>query len=106
MEGPVSASPGLCGSCRGFGSPARCCFGQRDCRVREDGNLFWLREEPSTDAAMFRHSFAANMAAEGLPLNVIQRQLGHANLSTTSRYLDHVAPEDVVAAVRAMGSST
>ncbi len=54
----------------------------------------------------FRHSHAANMAAEGLPLNVIQRQLGHTNLATTSRYLDHVAPEDVIAAVRKMGSES
>ena len=46
------------------------------------------------------------MAAEGLPLNVIQRQLGHTNLATTSRYLDHVAPEDVIAAVRQMGSES
>ena len=36
--------------------------------------------------------------------DVIQRQLGHTNLATTSRYLDHVAPEDVIAAVRKMGS--
>ena len=53
-----------------------------------------------------RHSHAANMAAAGLPLNVIQRQLGHANVATTSRYIDHVRPEDVVAAVRGDGVSS
>lgn len=51
----------------------------------------------------FRHSHAANMAAGGIPLNVIQRQLGHSNVSTTSRYLDHVQPADVVSAVRTLG---
>ncbi len=51
----------------------------------------------------FRHSLAANMAASGAPLNVIQKQLGHSNVATTSRYIDHVAPEDVIAWVRGMG---
>ena len=50
-----------------------------------------------------RHSHAANMAAEGLPLNLIQLQLGHANAATTSRYLAHVNPRDLIAAVRRMG---
>ena len=27
---------------------------------------------------------------------IIQKQLGHANLATTQRYLDHIAPKDVV----------
>jgi hypothetical protein len=31
-----------------------------------------------------RHAHAVELAREGLPLNVIQRQLGHANLGTTS----------------------
>lgn len=47
----------------------------------------------------FRHTHAAELAAEGIPLNVIQRQLGHANLAVTSIYLDHIAPADVIAAV-------
>ncbi len=59
--------------------------------------------EKRTHAHGFRHSHAANMAAAGLPLNVIQKQLGHSNVATTSRYLDHVQPADVVAAVRGMG---
>ena len=36
-------------------------------------------------------------------MNVIQKQLGHSNVATTSRYIDHVAPEDVIAWVRDMG---
>jgi len=31
-----------------------------------------------------RHAHAVEMAREGVPLNVIQRQLGHANLGITS----------------------
>jgi integrase len=34
--------------------------------------------------------------AEGVPVNVISRQLGHANSSVTARYLDHVAPAAVI----------
>jgi site-specific recombinase XerD len=45
-----------------------------------------------------RHSHAAELAAEGVPVNVIQGQLGHANLAVTDRYLRHVLPVDQVAA--------
>jgi len=44
-----------------------------------------------------RHSHAAELVAEGVPVNVIQQQLGHAHLSTTDVYLRHVAPADVIA---------
>ena len=37
-----------------------------------------------------RHAHAVELAREGVPLNVIQRQLGHANLGTTS----HLPPRD------------
>ena len=37
---------------------------------------------------------------EGVPVNLIQRQLGHASLAVTSAYLDHIAPEQVVAVIR------
>jgi site-specific recombinase XerD len=59
--------------------------------------------EKRVHAHGLRHSHAANLAAAGVPLNVIQKQLGHANVSTTSRYIDHVAATDVVAAVRDLG---
>ncbi len=47
-----------------------------------------------------RHSAAAEMAQEGVPINVIQRALGHSNAATTSRYLDHLAPQQVIDAMR------
>ncbi len=46
-----------------------------------------------------RHAHAVEMAREGVPLNVIQRQLGHANLGTTSIYLQGIDPEEIIAAV-------
>lgn len=47
-----------------------------------------------------RHSLSAQLAAEGVPLNVIQQQLGHSSVSTTSRYLDHIQPTQVLNTMR------
>jgi integrase len=48
-----------------------------------------------------RHAHALELARERVPLNIIQRQLGHANLGTTSIYLQGIDPEEIIAAVRA-----
>ena len=48
-----------------------------------------------------RHAHAVELAREGVPLNVIQRQLGHANLGTTSVYLQGIDPEEIIATVHA-----
>ena len=50
-----------------------------------------------------RHSRAAELAAEGVPVNVIQQALGHSSLATTSTYLAHIAPEQVMAAMQGSG---
>jgi site-specific recombinase XerD len=47
-----------------------------------------------------RHAHAIELAREGVPLNIIQRQLGHANLGTTSIYLQGIDPEEIITAVR------
>ena len=47
-----------------------------------------------------RHAHALELAREGVPLNIIQRQLGHANLGTTSIYLQGINPEEIIAAMR------
>jgi len=44
-----------------------------------------------------RHTHATELIAEGLLLNTLQKQLGHANLATTSVYVDHLGAEDVIA---------
>lgn len=43
-----------------------------------------------------RHTHASELRAEGIDIAVIKRQLGHASLLTTVRYLDHLEPESVV----------
>jgi site-specific recombinase XerD len=48
-----------------------------------------------------RHAHALELAREGVPLNIIQLQLGHANLGTTSIYLQGIDPEEIIGAVRA-----
>jgi site-specific recombinase XerD len=47
-----------------------------------------------------RHTHAFELANEGHPLHVIQAQLGHASLAVTDRYIKHLAPQEVVAAMR------
>jgi len=44
-----------------------------------------------------RHAHALELAREGVSLNIIQRQLGHANLGTTSIYLQGIDPEEIIA---------
>ncbi len=46
-----------------------------------------------------RHAHAVEMAREGVPLNVIQRQLGHSNLGVTSTYLQGIDSAEVINAV-------
>jgi site-specific recombinase XerD len=47
-----------------------------------------------------RHTHAAQLASEGVPMNLIQKQLGHTSLATTNRYLEHIAPADLINAMR------
>jgi site-specific recombinase XerD len=46
-----------------------------------------------------RHARAVEMAHEGVPLVVIQRQLGHANLGVTSIYLQGIDSSEIIGAV-------
>jgi site-specific recombinase XerD len=48
-----------------------------------------------------RHTHAAELVAEGVPMNVIRDQLGHSSLAVTDRYLRNVAPGAVIAVGRA-----
>jgi site-specific recombinase XerD len=48
-----------------------------------------------------RHAHAVEMAREGVPLVVIQRQLGHSNLGITSIYLQGIDNAEIIDTVRA-----
>jgi site-specific recombinase XerD len=48
-----------------------------------------------------RHAHAVELAHEGVPLNVIQRQLGHTNLGVTSIYLQSIDNAEIIATVHA-----
>ncbi|MGH2989935.1 MAG: tyrosine-type recombinase/integrase [Solirubrobacterales bacterium] len=48
-----------------------------------------------------RHAHAVEMAREGVALNVIQRQLGHADLGITSAYLQGIDSGEIVDVVHA-----
>ena len=56
--------------------------------------------EKRVHAHGLRHSMAAELSAEGVPLPLIQSQLGHSNLSTTDRYIRQLAPHEVVEAMQ------
>jgi site-specific recombinase XerD len=46
-----------------------------------------------------RHAHAVEMAREGVPLPVIQRQLGHAHLGVTSTYLRGIDTAEIIDAI-------
>jgi integrase/recombinase XerD len=53
-----------------------------------------------------RHARAIEMAHEGIPLVVIQRQLGHANLGITSIYLQGFDSSEIVDTVHGRPAPT
>jgi site-specific recombinase XerD len=70
------------------------------------------RRQPQRTAAMagvrrrfaphqLRHAHAVEMAHEGVPLVVIQRQLGHAHLGITSVYLQGIDNSEIIDTVHA-----
>ena len=48
-----------------------------------------------------RHAHAVEMAREGVPLIVIQRQLGNSNLGITSVYLQGIDNAEIIETVHA-----
>jgi len=53
-----------------------------------------------------RHAHAVEMAREGVPLVVIQRQLGHANLGVTRVYLQGIDSSEIIDTVHGRSSPT
>jgi hypothetical protein len=46
-----------------------------------------------------RHAHAAQLRAEGVDIGIISKQFGRASISTTARFLDHLAPRAVIEAM-------
>ncbi len=47
-----------------------------------------------------RHAFAVATLQSGVPLNLAQRWLGHARISTTAIYAEACGPEEIAFAAR------
>ena len=56
--------------------------------------------EKRVHAHGLRHTHAAQLRAEGVDIAIISRQLGHTSITTTARYLDHLAPRAVLETMR------
>ncbi len=56
--------------------------------------------EKRVHAHGLRHTHAAQLRAEGVDIAIISRQLGHSSITTTARYLHHLAPTAVIEAMR------
>ena len=48
---------------------------------------------------MLRHTFCSHLAMRGAPARAIQELAGHANLTTTQRYM-HLSPAAIEGAIR------
>jgi integrase len=57
--------------------------------------------EEALRAPPARHAHAVELGREGVPLIVIQRQLGHRNLGITSVYLQGIDNAEITETVRA-----
>jgi len=64
--------------------------------VMGDAGLAGLHATPKG----LRHGVGVSAVQSGIPLNLVQRWLGHAQLSTTAIYADAVGPEEHAIAAR------
>ena len=58
------------------------------------------RIEKRVHAHGLRHTHAAQLRVEGVDIGIISKQLGHRSIATTARYLDHIAPRQVIETIR------
>ena len=59
-----------------------------------------IKAGPHATAKGFRHGFGVAAVQAGIPLNLVQRWLGHAQLSTTAIYADALGAEEQSIAAR------
>jgi len=69
-------------------------------RVMKDAAIVEGLRKPKA----LRHGFAVEAGQKGVPLNMIQRWLGHARLETTAIYADALGDEELCLAGRAWNS--
>ena len=74
---------------------------RRVCDVMDDAALSGLHATPKG----LRHGVGVAAVQAGIPLNLVQRWLGHAQLSTTAIYADAVGPEEHAIAARMWSAS-
>jgi integrase len=55
-----------------------------------------VRVAKRADPLGLRHTHAGKPTMEGVPMKIIQKQLGHVSLATTNTPPIHIAPADVV----------
>lgn len=59
-----------------------------------------IRPGPHATAKGLRHAFGLHAIRSGVPLNFVQRWLGHASMSTTAIYLQAIGPDERAIAAR------
>ena len=85
----------------GNGSPIFCTLAGKS--INSTQIRAWFRQlgrkcgiEKRVHAHGLRHTFAFELANEGIPIHVIQHALGHANVAITSLYISHLSPTVVI----------
>jgi integrase len=61
----------------------------------------WAKIEPAASFHILRHTYASHLVMKGAPLQVIARNLGHADTRMVERHYAHLAPDHVADAIRA-----
>lgn len=62
-----------------------------------------IPDAPHRSPKGLRHSFGVNATVNGIPLNMLQKWMGHAQLSTTAIYADAVGKEEQDIAAKMWG---
>ena len=62
-----------------------------------------IPDGPQRSPKGLRHGFGINAAVNGVPLNMLQKWMGHAQLSTTAIYADAIGKEEQDIAARMWG---
>ena len=76
-----------------------CSGGSRAWQTTSPIGLIMPEDEMLAGLPFGRHTHASRLREEGVDIGIISKQLGHASISTTAHYLDHIAPWAVVEAV-------